>query len=496
MNKFRILILYPNGKLMNPPPISIGIFTALLREEGFELDLFDTTLYSNHNERGSDDAKKENLQVRPFDYGTRGVTLKETPIEDDLVKKVKSFNPDLIIISILECTYSMALLLINALKPFSIPVLAGGIFSTFRSDKILSHKNVDMACMGEGEGALIELCRRIANGKDYSDVLNLLVKKNGNIIRNSIRPPVDINNLPVPDYSLFEKERFFRPMAGRVYKTIPIETNRGCPYTCSFCNSPSMAKLYKESHYTFFRSKKIQVIENEIKTLRREWNAEYIYFTSDNFLVGPESVFDEFIEMYKDIHLPFWMQTRPEIVTSDRMKKLKTVGCHRMSLGLEHGNAEFRKRVLKKRFENKDIIRASNIIADAGIPLTINNIIGFPDETRELIFDTIELNRQLVSDTTNCAVFAPFHGTPLQRVCIEKGYVPDDFIFGSINVDAPLNMPQLLREEIMGLRRTFALYVGLSKDYWPKIRVAEKFDREGNKAFSELSKIYQERHFT
>ena len=31
MSKFKVLFLYPNGTLMNPPAIAIGIFTALLK---------------------------------------------------------------------------------------------------------------------------------------------------------------------------------------------------------------------------------------------------------------------------------------------------------------------------------------------------------------------------------------------------------------------------------------------------------------------------------
>ena len=44
--------------------------------------------------------------------------------------------------------------------------------------------------------------------------------------------------------------------------------------------------------------------------------------------------FDEFCEMYEDIKLPFWIQTRPETITDYNMKKLKSVGLHRVSLEL------------------------------------------------------------------------------------------------------------------------------------------------------------------
>ncbi len=206
--------------------------------------------------------------------------------------------------------------------------------------------------------------------------------------------------------------------------------------------------------------------------------------------MGPERDFDKFIDIYSDIRLPFWMQSRPETITEDRIRKLKEVGCHRMSLGLEHGNDEFRKRVLNKRFDNETMINASKIIADVEIPLTVNNMIGFPEETRELIFDTIELNRQITADSMNCSVFAPFHGTSLHKLCVERGYIAEDFILGSINTEAPLNMPQLSRDEIQGIRRTFVLYIKLDKKYWPLIKKAEKFDAEGDQALSELKEIY------
>lgn len=496
MSKFKVLILYPNGRLMNPPAISIGIFAALLKENGFNVDLFDTTLYSDPDEVGSDDAKQENLQVRPFNYAERGIKLKETDLQEDLIKKVADFKPDMIAVSVLESTYPTAVSMLRVFEGSNIPVIVGGVFATFAPEIVLSNKCVSAVCIGEGEDTIIDLCKRIAAGEDYSDIENICFRKGDKIIRNKLRKLVDINNLPMPDYSLFETERFFRPMAGKVYKTVPIETSRGCPYSCTFCNSPSLAKLYRNSNSkVFFRKKSMDRIQQELRYLIKKWDAEYVYFTSDTFLVINDEEFDRFIDIYSEFKLPFWLQSRAETITEYRAEKLKEVGCHRISIGLEHGNNEFRKIVLKKKFDNDQIIKSSKIIADAGIPLTVNNIIGFPDETRKLIFDTIELNRQLIFDTSNCAVFTPFHGTHLQKVCVEKGYTSPDYTPGSMNIDVALNMPNISKEEIKGLRRTFALYARMPKEFWPKILIAEKYDEEGNRMFSELRKIYQEKYF-
>ena len=42
-----------------------------------------------------------------------------------------------------------------------------------------------------------------------------------------MRPPVDINSLPFPDWDLFEPEAIYRPMQGKVWRAVGVETQRG-----------------------------------------------------------------------------------------------------------------------------------------------------------------------------------------------------------------------------------------------------------------------------
>ena len=44
---FRILLFYPNLHMSALMPQSIGIFTAILKQEGYTLDLFDCTYYQD-----------------------------------------------------------------------------------------------------------------------------------------------------------------------------------------------------------------------------------------------------------------------------------------------------------------------------------------------------------------------------------------------------------------------------------------------------------------
>lgn len=493
--KFKILFLYPNEAFLNPPPVGIGCLSAVLKEAGFETDIFDTTFYEVDGFT-SDKAKEENLQVRSFSFEERGIFADKADWAEDLRNKIKEFQPNLIALSALEVTYFLGLKMLGVVNDFKIPVVAGGVYPTASPEEIIKHPDITYVCVGEGEKAIINLADALANGKDDIKIRNIWTKRNGAIFKNDLDPPVDINALPVPDYSVFDERRFFRPMAGRVYKAVPVETNRGCPYRCTFCNSPSTLSLYSAKGIRgFFRKKTVKKIYEELKYLIRRWQAEYVYFPSDTFLLMTEKELDEFVEMYSEFKLPFWIQTRPETVNYDAMRKLKEAGCHRISIGLEHGNFEFRKNVLRKPFRDEVFVNAANILNEVGIPLTINNIIGFPYETRELIFDTIRLNRKVKFDTTNAYVFYPFTGTHLHDICKKEGYIKGtNTERGCTTIACKIEMPQLSSEEIKGLRRTFVMYVKMPESMWPEIKIAESFDEEGNKKFRQLREIYLKKY--
>ena len=119
--------------MMNPPPISIGIFTALVKENGFDVELFDTTFYSDPDEMGSDEAKEKFLMVRPADDSERSSAVLKKRMEDELIRKVEEYQPDIITISLLESTYPIALAMLDAIKYYieehDVKVLAGGVFA-------------------------------------------------------------------------------------------------------------------------------------------------------------------------------------------------------------------------------------------------------------------------------------------------------------------------------------------------------------------------------
>ena len=273
---------------------------------------------------------------------------------------------------------------------------------------------------------------------------------------------------------------------------IPIEIDRGCPYQCTFCAAPSLRDLYKrETSGTYHRLKQIPRVIDELVHQVAAYRAEYIYFNTETFLAMNDDKFQEFADEYMEkIHLPFWCQSRIETISEFKIALLEQMGCDRLSIGIEHGNEEFRKNVLKKRFTNQQVLDAFRILKNHRIPITVNNMLGFPGETRELIFDTISLNRRINIDSTNCFAFKPYHGTYLREVAIRDGYLKDTGNIHSI-LESSLDMPQLPNDEIEGLLRTFPLYIKMPENRFPEIRVAENNTPEGNAMFARLAQEYR-----
>jgi anaerobic magnesium-protoporphyrin IX monomethyl ester cyclase len=497
----KVLFIYPNTFGMNMLPPAIATFSALLKNEGHKVQVFDTTYYSTDHGNNSDGTKEEGLNVVPFSdqMKKRGMVPKNSRWEDDVKNKVNDFQPDLIALSTTEDMWELGVRVLEEIKNYiykkKIPVIAGGVFPTFAPDICIKNDLINLVCVGEGENALIDLCKKIENNEDYSDVTNLWIKKDGKTIKkNSITKPVDINKNPLIDTSLFEENRLYRPMAGKVYKMFPVETIRGCPFTCTFCNSPDQMKLYKSLGHNFYRKKNMKLVYKELKHFKEVHKVEYMYFWADTFLGMSPKELDEFCEIYSDINLPFWMQTRPETVNDDNLKKLSKVGLHRISFGLEHGNEKFRREVLDRRWSNKDIVEKLKIPKKYNISFSINNITGFPKETKKLAFDTIEINREIQSDNQNIYSFVPFHGTPLRKMCEDLGLIDHETVTKCNTMKSQLNMPQYPPHEIEEIKKCFALYVKFPKSRWKEIERAEKNDTEGTRIYKILKSEYLEKY--
>jgi len=494
-DNYKVLILYPNPRKMSLVPSSIAIFAELLVNLGVNVDLFDASLFKQNEFEDADEYLEKFLAVKPFmNKLTDKVSYDETDVFDAFNYKIDDFQPDLIAVTCVESTFEYAISLLKSINSKKILTILGGVFATFSPEYALSYNEIDLVCVGEGENSIVKLVQSLIKDNDICMVPNIYYKKDGKIIKNPISPLLSLNDIPVGDYNIFHEKRFYRAMAGKIYKMFPVETHRGCLNKCTFCNSPLQNRFYQnKTKQIYYRTKSIEKVHKQIKYFVDNFKAEYFFFWADNFFSYSTKQIESFCDMYSDFRIPFFCQSYPSNISENKLQMLVDVGLKRIGVGIEHGNEEFRRKLIKRNYSNKTVIEKMDIVKKYDLEFSTNNIIGFPGETPELVMDTIELNRTIQPHSASCSIFAPFRGTALRELCLNKGFIENDNILAPSNdVKSILNMPNFPKDAIEGKRRTFAFYLKFPRKMWNEISLAEKLTPEGDKIWLRLQKKYCE----
>lgn len=472
----KILFVYPN--VHNAARINMGIayLSACLKNEGHQVELFDTTFYKSDGQLTDDELREKTLQLKGVDLVKHGVKYRSSSLLfDDFRSQVINYKPDILALSCVDATYFLGKKLIKSvqdIKPFTI---VGGTRAIVDPTSLMKEDWVDAVCVGEGEEAMTQFCDRMSNGGDISNIENIWVNHNGNLIKNPIRQLSDLNDLPIPDWDIFDNMHFIRPFAGKVYKLGSFDMSRGCPYRCSYCVNVFQGNLYKGKG-RYFRQKSPDKMITELKFKKEKYDLKLISFYDDLFPTA--DYIDKFCELYKkEIALPFFINMRPESVKKELIQKLADAGLCSVSMGLESGDYEYRKKYLARKYTNQQVLDAFKIVNEYNIRTTSFNIIGLPFETREQIFKTIELNKIVKPSSATVSYFYPYRGTELRELCIkEKFFDPQ----GEDNMDiahrscSSLTMPQISVKELENLFSRFQLYLKLPKIFWPLIKITEK----------------------
>ena len=86
----KVLFIYPNSFGMNMLPPAIALFSSILKNEGHQVEIFDTTYHSQDDGLDSDGSKMDKLQVVPYDMKKRNIRMKDTSWKDDVKNQTRS----------------------------------------------------------------------------------------------------------------------------------------------------------------------------------------------------------------------------------------------------------------------------------------------------------------------------------------------------------------------------------------------------------------------
>ena len=387
----------------------------------------------------------------------------------DPVAMAREFGPDVAAYSVITGSQRYYLDVNRRLKADMPAIFSvfGGPHPTFFPEMV-EEEGVDGICRGEGEEAMVELVGALDEGGPTAvlELDNWSFRLDGNgrdphTINNPVRPYTeDLDSLPFPDRALvYERD----PIAARS-KIKHFLTGRGCPYNCTYCFNHALSEIYRCKGRRF-RQRSVDHVVEEIRWVREHYPLEFVVFVDDTFVLSNEWL-AEFAEKYpRAIGLPFFCNTRANLVTAEQVRLLKEAGCHSVSMGIETGNDRIRNELLKRRMSKEQILDAARLIREGGLYFTTTNMIGLPTSTLQDDFETMELNIQAKPSYAHVFIFQPYPRTELGEYTREHGWMVGTFDdIGEVAWDhSVLEFDGVHKRGLAVLQRFFAIGVE-----WPR----------------------------
>lgn len=361
---------------------------------------------------------------------------------EEILHRVRSARPDLLGLSLTTRQWRRAASIVGELRRhLDVPVVAGGLHPTFSPQEVLAQPGFDYVCLGEGEEASLDLLNWLATvpsgSRPAMPCIDNIWPRGGP--RPKLRPPID-----PPDALPFLARDHLDEPTGIVH----LNTQRGCPFPCTYCAARNYHDLYR-GQGSYGRRRSHDNVLAELTAVQSQMDVSYIVFLDDTFTLNRRWL-SEFCRRYgKRFGLPFSINARAETVDRSLLMELADAGCRHVIFGVESGSERLRREVMKRPISNQQFANAFRWSREAGLLITANYMLGLPEETPDDLASTFDLHRRLQPDDFGYFVFYPYPGTQLFQLCRQRGYLDDDYLDQPANHRRSiLQMPNLTPQDI------------------------------------------------
>ena len=450
----KVLFINPNKWGRGITHLWIATHSSILKKENHEVELFDCTFYS----KWTDDEvgyATQNEMFKPSDYKDF-VSFTKNSITNDLQNKINDFKPDIIFWSALSShihsegeyvNIENGYEVLNGINVYNAKKITGGLQVTAAPELVLKKfSNIDCLIMGESEFVLADIAKSIDQNESYLEINGIVYFKDNKIIKNKKQKIIDNLDILSPyDYDIFKDHVFFRPYNGEVVRAVDYELSRGCIYSCSYCVETIIQKYYGfednkrgvlKNAKDYIRNKSADRIFEEIIYLRNNLKIDLFRCQDTNFLTINREVLKDLSLKFKSYNenIKLYIETRPEGINDFTVSLLKDLKVDGVGMGLEVSAEGFREESLNRYANQNKIRNAFEMLRKNNIKRTAYNIIGLPNQTEEMILETINFNKELQPDNITVAFYSPYYGTLEQKKSREVG----DFDNYEYDVDGQL----------------------------------------------------------
>ena len=381
-------------KIMAFPPLGIQTLAPVLRQRGHEVRLFDTC----HPRMKAADIAQAAVRERPDAIALSFLSTTTYPAAKAMARRLKTDAP-------------------------SIPIIVGGAFATLNADRILGDcPDIDCVGVGEGEELLPDYVEQLHAPER---VAGLVWRRDGRVVINPPRPLLRVlDQFPHPDRAslpidYIESLPLDVPAVLSLDKFCTVQTSRGCPYSCIYCDIPALGQGR-------WRSRSPEHVLDELQALSDQ-GYRSIYLTDDHFLINRERI-AAICQGIIDRGLKFhWgCEGRADSIGIDQMPILHKAGCTFLAFGVEAGT----QKILDRLHKRQTPAQVANAVREAKLQ-GIERVHGFfvvgsPGETRQDILESFRFAARLDLDTFGFNRLCAYRGTPLWKEYVARGIIDDE----------------------------------------------------------------------
>ena len=403
----------------------LGVMTlaALLRQRGFEPTVIDLdTLFLDFVK---DDRSRPSIQR---DRAARTPSEREE-IHSDLffpflATRLRALSLDVVGLSSICSSYPLTLRLaeeVKRLNPRAVVIIGGPQASVVDVATLRAFPCVDVVVRGEADDTFPRLLQLVENrDARWESLPGITFRRGDRLIRNPSGSVVeDLDRLPLPAFDLDAR---IRSRGG-----IHLEIGRGCPFACSFCSTNDFFRRN-------FRLKSPLRMIADISAIKREFGVSYFSLVHDMYTIDRKKVV-EFCEaiLASGEQFTWGCSARTDCVDDDLLALMAKAGCTGIFFGIETGSKRLQQ-VINKKLDLVEALKRIECTDRLGIHTTVALIVGFPEETRDDLRDTIHFFIDALRfdrAEPQCSLLAPLAATPVYEQ--HKHHLIFDDIFSDMS---------------------------------------------------------------
>jgi len=404
----------------NYPPYGLAVLAKTLTLEGIEVRV--TNLNHEVLKRCIESANKSS-----FDF--------DKSWQSKLDQDILDFQPDLIGVS---CMFTMTheslkKVCVHASSGYAIPLAIGGVHVTNDVERVLDDiPEADIAFLREGDVVFKTFVQSVNNQQDYDQLAQVIL--NDKLTGTRYHFPADKLPSPkdmdiIPSFELLDIEEYsdygtigafycFKPESTRFATVL---SNRGCRGQCTFCS-------VRNFNGKNVRQRSIDSVVDELELLENDYGVEHIMWLDDDLLRDHKRTIGMFNEMVKRGLNLTWDATNGVIASSCTDEVIAAAfesGCIALNIGMESGNPGILRQI-KKPGTVKAFLKAAEILRKYDqIHSSLLLMVGFPNETMSMIFDTIKVAREMDLDWCRISPLQPLPNTPIYDSMVAQGVLQD-----------------------------------------------------------------------